>query len=74
MPATPNWTPEQAAKAREVSQSEKLARMKALADARVAESAEQERIRAFMREKLGDDVQFIACRRGKAPVFNQRKE
>lgn len=72
MPATPNWTPEQreAAKLAHARKLDAIAAEKERANA--AEVAEAARIRAWMQERYGADVQFIACRRGgKPPIFNR---
>lgn len=69
MPQTPNWTDEQRAKARETQALKLEALRESERRAEAKERAEQERIRAWIEERYGKDVQFIACRRGKPPVI-----
>lgn len=73
MPLTPNWTPEQREAARAAAARRAQERREAEAKAQAAEAAEIERIRKMMEAKFGEGVQFIACRRGKPPVFGRPK-
>ena len=73
MPATPNWNDEQRARMRalhDARKAERRAKQKAAAD---EEAVEVERIRKMMEAKFGEGAQFIACRRGKPPVFGRSK-
>lgn len=71
MPQVPNWTPEQHAEARRVQAAKLEALRESERIAREKELAAQEAIRDEMERRFGKGVQFIACRRGKPPVFGR---
>lgn len=71
MPQVPNWTPEQRAAAK-LAQATRLEGLReGERRAREEEAARQEKIRDFMEARFGKGVQFIACSRGKPPVFGR---